>query len=655
MYAGGYLNLSENMIGHEAINLVETDEGARFIWLNANGKCNQTFDSEEDNIVLLVRNVDEAGVVQVIARAKIKGKVLDGMESSSRYIRESKQPRDRMYYGGKNVYDIFASNRVGHKGEEDTYATFEVEDFKIPKDEMFLTDAEEKKNERGNVYSIRTKNATHFAKSSLRQFIEYNDAPKYMEDNLWLSYDEIPDERKKLFGKIENEVQLTPTSQVSLFDIIGDTYHELSYSNFLAYFLREKDILQEFAEKVLGIERLDVENCVISREEYNIDILIQSSKHVIVIENKIKSGITEGVKDTSIKKQIEKMFKEENDSKELEKKFLEEYGDSICRMSEKEYKLNDILNETEGVSQLSKYYLYAQKIANGRKICCFVLAPNYHIKSLEKEKYFYGYEYKSLDYSKVKAFFEGYNKKISNSVRFMQDYIDAIEPHSKSFDNYLEDKLLRGFRSAIDSGVTDNNRKTLHKQLSFFSFKKITSPDINDELLAKYVMLLRVKHLMFNGDDQDSNKTIGYFSLTEEEINEYITLAGLKYLKKEKKDPFNRLSDATIELICAYGNFKMKFKKVEDIEKKLHKTAAYMDKTQVKAICCKIGNSKYCGKELYEVFKDFITQEKKTFISTIENIKQETSVEATLKTMIKEKLTKEIEAADEIFKLIQKQ
>ena len=30
MYAGGYLNLSENMIGHEAINLVETDDIVEF-------------------------------------------------------------------------------------------------------------------------------------------------------------------------------------------------------------------------------------------------------------------------------------------------------------------------------------------------------------------------------------------------------------------------------------------------------------------------------------------------------------------------------------------------------------------------------------------------------------------------------------------------
>ena len=120
MYAGGYLNLGENMLGHEAINLVETDEDKdgnkhRFVWLNAYGKCDaNNLKENEDNVVLLVRNVDEPGVIQVIARAKVKhNTVLDGMNSSIRYLRESKQPRHLMYYGGKNVYDIFSYNQIG--------------------------------------------------------------------------------------------------------------------------------------------------------------------------------------------------------------------------------------------------------------------------------------------------------------------------------------------------------------------------------------------------------------------------------------------------------------------------------------------------------------------------------------------------------------
>jgi hypothetical protein len=652
MYAGGYLNLSENMIGHEAINLVKTDEGARFIWLNANGNCNQKFERGDDNIVLLVRNVGEAGVVQVIARAKVI-KVLEGMDSSNRYLRESKQPRDLMYYGGKNVYDIFANNRVGNKGEEDTYATFEVEDFRIPKDEMFLTDAKGKNIERDNVYSICTEKTKHFAKSSLRQFIEYNDAPKYMEDNLWYSYNDIPDDRKKLFGTIDNNIQPTLTSQASLFDIIGDTYHELSYSNFLVYFLNQKKILRKFAEEVLKIDDLDVENCVISREEYNIDILIQSSKYVIVIENKIKSGITEGVKDTTIKKQIEKMFKEENDSKELERKFLEKYGGYTYRMSEKsekEYKLNDILNETEGVSQLSKYYLYAQKIADGRDIRCFVLAPNYHINSLGKEKYFYGNEYESLGYSKLKTFFEGYNnKKYPNSVRFIQDYIDAIEPHSKPFDNYLEDKLLQRFRNAIGNDKTDEERKILNKQLSFSVFDDIC-PGIKSELLAKYVMLLRVKHLMLNGDNENNDKTIEYFSLTEEEIKDKIAVAGFKYLKKHKKEPYDQLSEEKVEFICNYAYLNCKIKFHDDIYLEQKNIKRIMSQEEIIQCCYDIGNSSRCMDELHEVFKDYI-HNKRDFKKILKQ-KEGSDLLETIKEMIKSKLNEEIKNAIDIHKKI---
>ena len=645
MYAGGYLNLSENMIGHEAINLVETDKDEngnkhRFIWLNAYGKCdNSKLKENDDNFVLLVRNVDEAGVIQVIARVKVKdNKVLDGMDSPNRYIRESKQPRQLMYYGRKNVYDIFSYNRAGRKDEEDAYATFEVEDFRIPKTEMFLTDANIM---RTNYYSICTEKVHNLAKSSLRQFIEYDNTPKYMNDELWYKYDEIPDDRKSLFGSVDTEDLSNISQDPCLFDIIGDTYHELSYSNFLAYLLNKKELLKSFSEKVLNIPDLDVENCIITREEYNIDILIQSSNYVLVIENKIKSGITEGVKDITIEDQIKKMFKDENEPKKSRKEFLAKYGETDVYVNNQNYTLNDALGIKNGVSQLSKYFLYAQKIANGRKVLCYILAPNYHTNSLNLENYFYGNQYNVLKYSELENYFKDCVRQ--NQIRFLQDYIDAITPHAKPFDNYLEDRLLQRFKNAISQGITSEETKKLHEQLCYSKFESI-SPSTNEELLAKYVMLLRVKHLAHNGDE---SKTIDYFSLSTDEIKDYISLAGLKHLKQAKQH--NNLSNKQIELICAYGNFKMKFDKVNTLEKELSNTMHYMDKAKIMKICYEIGRSDKAKNELYNTFSKHIAVNKKTFLN---EIKHQNDIESYILELVKGKIKQELEKAQILFNRI---
>ena len=55
--------------------------------------------------------------------------------------------------------------------------------------------------------------------------------------------------------------------------------------------MKNKTILKQFVEEFLGIKDFDLESTTIHREESNIDLLISSKSHQIIIENKIKSDL----------------------------------------------------------------------------------------------------------------------------------------------------------------------------------------------------------------------------------------------------------------------------------------------------------------------------------------------------------------------------
>lgn len=166
---------------------------------------------------------------------------------------------------------------------------------------------------------------------------------------------------KKYLTETEEPLDTDVLDDELCFSVIGDrTNLEDSISNYLAYFLqRDKVLLYKFLHDGLGIDTVkNDESFSIEREEKNIDLLFESKKHVVVIENKILSKIN-GSKRSS--------------------------------------------NVSNGKpSQLSKYYKYvtATKKYKGMEQYFYVLAPKYNAITGEKlEEYEEGKSYILIHYN----------------------------------------------------------------------------------------------------------------------------------------------------------------------------------------------------------------------------------------------------------------
>ena len=88
-------------------------------------------------------------------------------------------------------------------------------------------------------------------------------------------------------------------------EIIGKEDSELVFSNLFAYiFSKRPDVFREFASEVLGIYDMDTSFRVDRESRNNIDIRIEDSHHIVVIENKTKSGVNGvgGKYDSQLKK-----------------------------------------------------------------------------------------------------------------------------------------------------------------------------------------------------------------------------------------------------------------------------------------------------------------------------------------------------------------
>ena len=191
--------------------------------------------------------------------------------------------------------------------------------------------------------------------------------------------------------------------------IIKKEYDEVIFSNLLShYFLQNADVFIKFCREILDIELNN--NYIIEREtQDNIDLLIQDDKNVIVIENKIKSGIN-GIK-------------------------------------------HDVYSE-EIQSQLCKYYEYAIELAkeNNRKVKCFIFSPNYNYLDISKHKAS-GY-YSIIKYSDIYKFFINHVKDFD---RYFTDFIKALYKHTLDVNNELFEEMRRRFSKKILERIKTKN------------------------------------------------------------------------------------------------------------------------------------------------------------------------------------------------------
>ncbi|MBQ8708713.1 MAG: PD-(D/E)XK nuclease family protein [Succinivibrionaceae bacterium] len=193
--------------------------------------------------------------------------------------------------------------------------------------------------------------------------------------------------------------------EINLIDVIGKQYEELTFSNWLTFYLKNPQVCKKFIsecilkdskkyQESLKKDKLFTNLKLPQREFHNIDIWLESENMVIVIENKIDSG------------------------------------------------LNGIKKTNDGfTTQLENYYNYANQKKNNRDLYCFIIKPDYSTLSTSN-KY-----WKIINYSSIFDFFT----KISQDQNFkelpyIQEFIKALKPLAQTrktdYKDIIESRLM---------------------------------------------------------------------------------------------------------------------------------------------------------------------------------------------------------------------
>ena len=419
MYAGDYLS-DENNIGHEIINLFKSDNGNHYIYLTSKGDFGVKH-SNNIKTVLLVRAINNSKA-EILAKADDLEQVLElpsnyvvagGIKALKKEHKEKNQKwqmRHEIYqkqidyiknnsvtYGGKLLHDLYKDNVTSYM-EVMIMITFKSKRFRKPLKPLYITNLEpQNKNE----YKI---NVERVCGQSLSMFFSKDDELNNYsilesiinDDSLWEDSDTC--EKVDLNDIKENKT--------SFMQIIKKEYDELAYSNMIGYYLSDKNMFSAFCKEVLNITPKG-EHTIIRESVDNIDLLIYDDKNVLVLENKIKSSIN------GIKHDI--------------------YGNEIQNQLKKYY---DAINKKEEFKNKNKAF--------------FILAPDYnnfdikHFISKEAQ------QYKIIRYSKLLEFFINYRNINNEKTEYYNEFLTALEKHSKPIDNNHYEDMLRRMKRMIE-------------------------------------------------------------------------------------------------------------------------------------------------------------------------------------------------------------
>ena len=388
MYVGRYLK--EN-VGHEIINLFRDDNGSNYIYVNPYGQLDKVHKNIES--ILLVCGIN-AQTVEIIAKAVNLTPVLDNslQRNSAKKFQIKYIEKHNITYGGIHLHQILKYNE-GNNSDEVVYISFRAENIFYPKQKIYLT-TEETPNLDGKVFFLPE---TTFPKQSLHW--TYGDGSEAYKIIGKLLDDEELWETENMTQKISDIPEHTLRGDFNFLKLIRNEYDELCYSNMFHYFLtQDKNLFQKFMKDVLGLTPAG--NYSIQRETAHIDLLIQDEENIVVIENKIKSGIN------GIRHDI--------------------YGNVVQ-------------------SQLSDYHKYAHANVRGREKSFYIFAPNYNridLRNYEKSK-----DYKVLPYSVLYDFFSKH--KVQN--KYYDDFLSALKLHTKEIDNSNFEVMQERFIETINS------------------------------------------------------------------------------------------------------------------------------------------------------------------------------------------------------------
>lgn len=360
-------------------------------------------------------------------------------------------------YNGVNLDKIFDNNI---RNEESVYFTFKAEEIYTPKIPLYIKTPEKKnaskneceqgleahaskenkikKNSRFKVGNTKNEPAIK-GKGKIFEtdaFLITTDARSYITYGKHNMYNNLLDEfinKEEYWEKsdrITNIKQNNEYEKTNIIRIMRKEYDELAFSNLFKYiFEANRDLFIKFAKDKLEVEI--TKNYTVQREVENIDLLISDNDNVIVIENKIKSGINGVSYDIDKKKKLKTQLDDYY--------FLLEKG---IKSGEKG-KIKEIYKTHQNKD---KHY--------------FIFLPNYSTtETKENDKYVYGSK-KGVKYTVVRyrTIFDWFNQpdvknKYLKDVLYFEEFLEAVQMHSKDIDNNLEEEMYRKFYSAIKTNL----------------------------------------------------------------------------------------------------------------------------------------------------------------------------------------------------------
>lgn len=497
MFEGKYLNSN---IGHEVINFIKADNGKHYVYVNPYGDVKENehyFDNGNTSIntILFVRNYGSSKILEVLAKAedlkpfynenykqiKKKWKKVEN-EIRKKYItskiplsdnREYKQERflnfkvpmqqeihnyhltqtENIFYNGKKLNDIFNDNL---RNDISLFVTFEAKVSKInqnnrlfialscnEKDDKFL----EKFSKLGTVIKLDNerfgRDLRKYIKESSNKNCSYKTLLSYINNcDYWTSENNTIKTVSEMIEDKDIDIQ---ECKPNILEIIEQDYDELVHSNlFLHVFKSAPDLFCKFAKLPfeqggLGIGfDLSPNDISFVREEGNIDLLIddRKNKSLIVIENKIKSGIN-GIKYDETGKEV---------GNQLYKYIRYTYGEKISR--EKYVDSDKLLYESFSEEELLRkpYNKYVN-----RKF--FIFAPDYKqfdINAINRNMMNMTFSvvndfYELFEYSKIYKFFSSVRDEYKDKISYYDEFLYAIKKHSYPLDNIKEREMFEQF------------------------------------------------------------------------------------------------------------------------------------------------------------------------------------------------------------------
>lgn len=334
MYTGDYLDKN---LGHEVINMFTTDKGEHYIYLNAYGNFAEVHKNKVGHILLVKNNSENefeilgyaTGIKDVYdAEDKFVDKYDRDLETDVIFRKQQKYiNKEDISYGGVSVLSIFNDAE-----QQSIFVSYKAQEVWIPKERMFIRYGESTDCSS----NIITLNGYKFPSTSLKSYIypegtykgdgtlnkiEAKDKPKIIDARM-LDYENIKknlidnedlwvkastDEQRKVnktngykgFEKIEEfDFNIQPLRKLSLFDICRIQDDENRFTAALEHFIEKyKELFEKFFDEKCDVKlsNLKVErekNLKIDDVSYGrIDLFITDENNIIVIENKIKSGI----------------------------------------------------------------------------------------------------------------------------------------------------------------------------------------------------------------------------------------------------------------------------------------------------------------------------------------------------------------------------